>query len=249
MSPMSGATGPLYEKVKTYVINRISSGEWSTDHRLPSENDLVASLGISRMTVNRALRELTSAGYLVRIQGVGTFVAPRKPLSALIEINNISSEITARGSAHRAEVIRLEVLQSPPPSLVGAFEFRTLQPVGHSVVLHFENNVPVQIEERFVNATLVPDYAKQDFSKMTTFEYLQAAISLSEVEHVISAVPADKDAAHHLQLRLGEPCLLLHRRTWSGANVVTVNKFVYAGRRYSLGSRYQPESVKPRVGA
>ena len=242
MSLTSGMAGPLYERVKAYVLERIASGEWLTDHRLPSENELVAHLGISRMTVNRALRELTSAGYLLRIQGVGTFVAPRKPLSALIEINDISVEIRTRGSMHRAEVIRLETLTAAP-DLAAAFEFRGPQRVGHSIVLHFENNVPVQIEERYVNATLVPAYDQQDFTRMTTFDYLQAQMPLSEVEHVISAIPADPEMAQHLNLHLGEPCLLLHRRTWSGQAVATVNNFIYAGRRYSLGSRYHPAAV------
>jgi GntR family histidine utilization transcriptional repressor len=249
MNSISGNAAPLYEKVKTYVLDHIGSGEWSTDQRLPSENELVSTLGVSRMTVNRAMRELTSAGYLLRIQGVGTFVAPKKPLSTLIEVNNISSEIAARGSAHRAEVIRLETIKAPPAELIEAFEFSKPQPVGHSIVLHFENNVPVQIEERYVNAGLVPDYDRQDFSQMTTFDYLSVAIPLSEVEHVISAIPADKDMAHHLQLRIGEPCLLLHRRTWSGKIVATVNNFIYAGRRYSLGSRYAPASIKTGAGS
>ena len=72
------STGPLYEKVKEYVLANIGSGAWGLNHKLPSENELVASLGVSRMTVHRALRELTSQGHLLRVQGVGTFVAPPK---------------------------------------------------------------------------------------------------------------------------------------------------------------------------
>lgn len=69
MSELPSNAGPLYEKVKEYVLANIGNGQWQTDHRLPSENELVAMLGVSRMTVNRALRELTAAGILVRIQG------------------------------------------------------------------------------------------------------------------------------------------------------------------------------------
>ncbi len=48
--------GPLYEKVKAQVLDNIRSGRWPGNHRLPSEHELVDALGISRMTVNRALR-------------------------------------------------------------------------------------------------------------------------------------------------------------------------------------------------
>jgi GntR family histidine utilization transcriptional repressor len=231
---------PLYEKVKDYVLDNIGTGKWGREDRLPSENELVAALGVSRMTVHRALRELTSQGHLLRIQGVGTFVAPPRPQSALIEINNIANEIRQRGGRHAARVIVLEKIAAPSADLIAAFEFARRRAVAHSVVVHYENDVPVQLEERFVNTALVQDYEKQDFEETTTFDYLQQSTPLTEVEHVISAVAADAETATLLMLKPGDPCLLLNRRTWSGTAVATVNRLVYAGDRYSLGSRYTP---------
>ena len=232
------SAGPLYEKVKDFVLTNIGNGRWPKDHRLPSENELVSALGVSRMTVNRALRELTTAGHLLRIQGVGTFVAPPKPQSTLIEVANIASEIRARGGRYRAAVVTIELIEEPEADLVAAFEFFEPRPIAHSIVLHFEDDVPVQIEERFVNPALARQYHLQDFETVTTYDYLQKATPLTEVEHVISAVPADDFAAGHLGIGFGEPCLLLYRRTWTGATVATVNRLIYAGGRYSLGSRY-----------
>ena len=239
---LPGTAGPLYEKVKDYVLAHIGSGEWSRDHKLPSEHDLVATLGVSRMTVHRALRELTSQGLLLRIQGVGTFVAPPKPQSTLIEVANIANEIRQRGGRHLARVVLLETVH-PSPELIAAFELKKRIAVAHSVVVHYENEKPVQLEERFVNTELVPDYEQQDFQLITTYDYLQRSTPMTEVEHVISAVAADAETARLLMLDAGEPCLLLHRRTWSGAEVATVNKLTYVGNRYSLGSRYSPAAL------
>jgi len=233
------SASPLYEKVKDYVLGNIGSGRWDRSQRLPSENDLVTTLGVSRMTVHRALRELTSEGHLLRIQGVGTFVASPKPQSTLIEVNNIASEIAARGHRHRPEMLLLETVQ-PTPELIAAFEFRKRRRVFHSLVVHYEDDRPVQLEERFVNPALVPGYLDQDFGMTTTYDYLQQSTPLTEVEHIISAIAADADTARHLDIEIGEPCLLLHRRTWSGAAIATVNRITYAGRRSSLGSRYVP---------
>ncbi|TJV68632.1 MAG: GntR family transcriptional regulator [Mesorhizobium sp.] len=111
MIRLTETAGPLYEKVKDYVLGNIGSGNWPKDRRLPSENELVSTLGVSRMTVHRALRELTSEGHLLRIQGVGTFVAPPKPQSALIEIRNIAGEIAARlGAVQNTVSAHLKVL-------------------------------------------------------------------------------------------------------------------------------------------
>ncbi|MBH0237025.1 histidine utilization repressor [Methylobrevis albus] len=236
-SGLSEQAGPLYEKVKDYIRRNIEAGHWTTDTRLPSENDLVAQLGVSRMTVHRALRELTAAGLLRRIQGVGTFVAVPRPQSALVEINDIAAEIRARGHAHRSKVLRLETVTASTELMLG-FEMTSRRPLYHSVVVHFENDMPVQREERFVNPALVPGYAAQDFSTRTTFDYLQSQAPLTEVEHVITAVAADAAMAAELAVPPGDPCLLLHRRTWSGATVATVNRLTYVGSRYALGSRY-----------
>jgi len=240
LSELSDAASPLYEKVKDFVLDNIGSGKWALNSRLPSEHDLVSSLGVSRMTIHRALRELTSEGHLRRVQGVGTFVAPPRAQSTLIEISNIITEIKSRGSMHRAEVILLERIERPEPQLLLAFEFQKKQPVDHSLVVHFENDLPVQLEERYVNCQLVSNYLAQDFTSIATYEYLQGCTPLTEVEHLISALPATANQAQLLRIREGDSCLVLHRKTWTGQSVATVNTLTHVGSRYSLGSRYLP---------
>ena len=64
------------------------------------------------MTVNRALRELTADGVLIRQQGVGTFVAPQKVHSALFEVHNIAQEIADRGHKHETIVVELQSVKA-----------------------------------------------------------------------------------------------------------------------------------------
>ena len=94
-----------------------------------------------------------------------------------------------------------------------------------------------------VNPTLIPDYDKQDFSKTATYDYLMQKTPVTEVEHIISAIPADAGTARHLNIDVGSCCLFLHRRTWTGAVVATISKLTYVGSRYSLGSRYSPSKT------
>src|SRR6478752_6389022 len=114
-------SAPLYVGVKQMILDRIQSGEWPPKFRVPSENELVAELGVSKMTANRALRELAAEGELVRIQGVGSFVAERKGYSPLFEVRNIADEIAERGHTHEATVIVLA--QEPAsPEIADALE-------------------------------------------------------------------------------------------------------------------------------
>ena len=169
---------PLYAQVKQMIAQQIRSGAWPAHYRVPSESELVDELGFSRMTITRALRELTAEGLLVRMQGVGTFVAQPKARSALFAVNNIADEIAARNHRHHSRVVRL-VEEPAGPEQAQALELRPGQPVFHSVIVHFEDDVPIQLEDRYVNVRLAPDYLKQDFTQHTPYEYLTRVAPLS----------------------------------------------------------------------
>jgi len=178
---------PLYAGVKQIILDRIHSGEWPPKYRVPSENELVVELGVSKMTANRALRELASEGELVRIQGVGSFVAERKGVSALFEVRNIAEEIAERGHAHEAAVIVL-AQETASPEMADALGLEIGSAVFHSLVVHSENGVPVQIEDRHVHPDAAPDYLTQDFRSKTPNAYLSEVAPLTGSEHIVEAV-------------------------------------------------------------
>jgi GntR family histidine utilization transcriptional repressor len=226
-------TSPLYVGVKQVILDRIKSGEWPPKHRVPSENELVVELGVSKMTANRALRELATEGELVRIQGVGSFVAERKGYSALFEVRNIAEEIAERGHVHDASVIVLA--QEPAsPEIADALELSIGAPVFHSLIVHSENGVPVQIEDRFVNPGAAPDYLQQNFGDMTPNAYLTMAAPLSGAEHIVEATMPRAWECKLLTILNTEPCLMIRRRTWSAKQVVSAARLVYPGHRYRL---------------
>src|ERR1700689_5679220 len=99
---------PLYLKVKRHILENIDSGKWGAAARVPSENQIVKSFGVSRMTANRALKGVRDEGVLVRIAGVGSFVADRHARAHPLEIRSIAEEIRERGHTHRAQIVALE---------------------------------------------------------------------------------------------------------------------------------------------
>jgi DNA-binding LacI/PurR family transcriptional regulator len=68
---------PVHESIKDQIRDQIHSGHLPEGSRVPSENELVKQLGVSRNQTRQALRELELEGYVVRRQGSGTFVAQR----------------------------------------------------------------------------------------------------------------------------------------------------------------------------
>jgi GntR family histidine utilization transcriptional repressor len=227
----------LYRQAKAFVHSKLASGEWKPGDLIPSENRLVVELRMSRMTVNRALRELTEEGRLLRVSGVGTFVAASKPQSNLLRITNIADEILARGHRYRCQVLHLAREAASMP-VASALSVVTGASVFHLLCVHYEDDVAVQLEDRYVNPQAAPDFLQQPFGDdLQSASYLLRIIQPDEMEHIVEASHPVADELKHLQIEPGEPCLVLMRRTWSVGKVVTYVRLVHPSSRYRLGGR------------
>ena len=105
-----------------------------------------------------------------------------------------------------------------------------------SQILHFENDIPIQLELRYVNAALVPEYLLQDFTTTTPHEYLSAVAPLTEATHEIEAILAEDDLCQLLEINNNQPCLQVKRRTWSRKGVVSLAILTSPGNKYRLGN-------------
>ena len=224
---------PIYARLKQAIAHKVANGYWQAHQRVPSEAEMVKALGVSRMTVNRALRELTAEGVLTRQQGLGTFVAPQKAHSALFEVHNIADEVASRGGTYLAQQILLEQRKATMAEAV-QLGVRSDHPIFRSVLLHYENQLPIQLEERVVNAQLAPDYGAQDFTRQPPYVYLMQAAPLTEGEHLVEALLPTEQECELLQIAATEPCLQIKRRTWSGEQIVTTARLLHPGSRFQL---------------
>jgi GntR family histidine utilization transcriptional repressor len=77
-----------------------------------------------------------------------------------------------------------------------------------------------------------------DFAAVTPNQYLMEAAPLSEVEHVVEAVLPEADVRELLEIRAGEPCLRLHRRTWSRGRVASSATLTYPGTAHRFSTRF-----------
>jgi len=233
---------PLYQQVKEKILKNINSGAWKPGMKIHSEHELVTATGFSRMTVNRALRELKAEGTLVRKQGLGTFVADKKKISPLLEIQSIAHEIIARGGSHSCEIHLLQE-EKASPELAESMELQPYSSIFHSVIVHKDAGIPIQMSSRFINPRIAPNFLEQDFTRITPTEYLLKQAPISAVEHIIEALIPETWVRELLQINSAEPCLALYRKTWVEKTIATKSVFYYPGSRYSLGSTFIPGST------
>lgn len=229
---------PVYGQVKSFIKAHISSGAWKPGDPVPSEATLMQQFGVSRMTVNRALRELTAEGMVTRVQGSGTFVAELHRIASNLTLRDIQEEVLERGHHHVARVL-LSQAEKADAALAKSLGLRAGCKVFHTVLVHLENGVPIQFEDRYVNPAAAPRYLETDFTQTTPTRHLLAEAPLTEASYAIEACLPTPEQALQLNIQPGEACLAMVRRTVSGAHVASVVRLVYPGSRYSFAGKFQ----------
>lgn len=229
---------PLYLQIKHFILDNIESGRWPVGHRIATEMELTEQFNVSRMTVNKAIRDLVTEGKLQRRPRLGTFVcAPEEKVeSPLPDIRNIADEVVSRGKRYHSKVMQQQQIIADE-SVATKLGVMLGTPVFYSEILHYANDAPLQLEVRWVNARYAPNYLQQDFSHITPNQYLSENCPLSAIEHTVEAIVPDSHIKTTLSLNPSEPCLLLNRRTWSGDKLVSSAMLYHPGSKYKLTSK------------
>jgi GntR family histidine utilization transcriptional repressor len=253
-APAASAALAPYARVKLHLKQGLASGRWTAGALMPSEAALVAEFGLSRMTVNRALRELQNEGLIDRSQGRGTFAAPLNRVSSRLTIRDLQEELASGGYQHHAAV-HLAQAEPVPSILADRLGMSIGQTVFHTLIVHHRDGIPLQCEDRYVNPVCAPDYLSVDFNRTTPTAYLLQVAPLWEAQYAIEAGLASALEASLLGIEPDAPCLIVVRRTVSGqrpgsrqgrapgpggGTPITLARLVHPGNRYTLEGQFQP---------
>lgn len=238
LAPAAEALAP-YARVKQFLKQGLADGSWAPGELMPSEAELVAQFGVSRMTVNRAIRELQAEGLVERAQGVGTFAARLHRVSSTLTIRDLHEEIEERGHRHHA-VVHLQRAEKAGAALAAQLGLATGARVFHTLLVHHENGVPLQCEDRYVNPACSPQYLQADFTRTTPTQVLFETTALWRAQYAIEAATATAEEARLLGIGPCEPCLVVTRSTHTRQATITLARLVHPGTRYLLRGEFQP---------
>ena len=239
MHTMVSTHAAPYARVKQHLKDGLASGRWPPGALMPSEAELVATFGVSRMTVNRALRELQADGLVERTQGVGTFAAQLHKVSSTLTIHDLHEEITSRGHHHVAQVHQQRSVPAPA-ALAAQLGVAAGSSVFHTLIVHFENGVPLQCEDRYVNPAAAPRYLQADFTRTTPTRELFETTALWRAQYSIEAARPTAQEAKLLGVGAEAACLIMVRRTFTRTAPITIARLVHPGTRYALHGEFKP---------
>ncbi len=227
----------LHERIRSEIEAQILSGAVQPGDRIPSELELMVVYGCSRMTVNKALSALGSAGLVHRRKRAGTVVAEPPSELMVLDVPDLPTEIARRAMAYRYRPVERRV-RAPhrhdveEQRLAGGGELLDVRGV------HLADGLPFAYEERLVSIAAVPEILGADLTIEPPGSWLLRHIPWTEAENRIGAIGASTVAAQLLGIALGAACLRIERRTWRGTDHITYVKQQFIAGQYELVARF-----------
>ena len=237
-----GNSVPLYLQLKRELLKKIKGGELKPDSMIPSEVQLAKELGISRMTVNKALNELVREGYLFRRQGKGTYVAERRLEYGFFRVTSFNRDMRERGLVPGTKVLKKRVMVASQ-EVREALQLPPRERVIYVMRLRLANGEPLMLEHRYLNLSLCRPLLEEPLDKESIHDLLirKYNLPLTRVKQYLEAVALRPAEARLLRVKPYSPALLIHRVTFTEEQPVTMVKYLYRGDKYRFYADFKPE--------
>ena len=203
---------PLYSRIQEYIAELIISGKLAPDTKIQSEREFSEDLGVSRMTVRRAITELVNEGLLERKHGSGTYVAKPKVTYESRELVNYVQALQARNIAAASQLLEFDEIVASR-RLAEILRIEIGDPIYRVSILRFANRVPVILERVFIPCTLCPKLEEWDLEKSPIYDLLTDVYHINplRISQTVEAVVADEPVTQQLRVSEGFPLLMLSR--------------------------------------
>lgn len=212
--PYRDTAAPLYEQVYTTLRDAIYRGDLGEGATMPSETQLIRMMGVSRITVRRAIDELVARGLVVRAQGRNTRVRKNigvEPITANVE--ELLENNLAMGFRTRANVVEFDTVPAPP-DVATALEVERGAQVQMSVrVRSFEAQQPFSHLTTYLPPEVGKHITRQDLNEQPILVLLERiGVHVTHAEQTISAEAAVPGVAALLHVQVGSALLKIERR-------------------------------------
>jgi GntR family transcriptional regulator len=237
---------PYYHQVKEAVRALITGGKLKPGEMLASEFNLSEQLGISRLVVHRAYRELVTEGLLIRKRAKGTFVAPliKRGFKVTGPLFSVTEELSADDLEPSNAILVQEVVPASD-EIRNGLKLREGASVIHLRNLRLAKQLPLAIEDMYFSLDRFPALADSDLNDRSVYVVLEELYDAhpQEALDLISADLATSQEARLLGINKGAPVMRVKRASTDRLGLpVEYTRIVFHADRYQLVARMQKTS-------
>jgi len=238
---------PAYLQIEEELAERIEAGDLPPETRLPTERDLAATFGVSRMTIRAALARLEQRGLILRRQGSGTYIAQPRLRQDATHLRGFFEESIGQGVFPVSRVIeRAEVHATP--HLARELGLRAGETVYMVVRVRSASGVPVVLERSYFPARIVPGLLERDLERSSIYRLMERHHRARPVRarQTLEPVTAGPVEAHLLDVASGSPLMLVERTAWDArGRAVEHARDLYRGDRSRFVTELTLERAEP----
>ncbi len=230
---------PIYYQIQQHLLDRIHRGELKPGDPVPPEQELSASLGVSRMTVRQALKSLCSLGVAYSRRGRGTFISGMKLEKNCRQVRSFTEEMQALGLRPRSKVLSFRV-RPAAREVSEALRLRPKEPVIRLERIRLAGASPMGVESSYLPQRLCPDLLSQFDPRGSLYQALwqHYGIQMLFADETVEAGLASAQDSQRLRVPVGAPVFLFTRLSYvHGGQPVEYVKSVYRGDRYKIVNR------------
>jgi len=234
---------PFYHQIKEAMKALITSGELKPGDMLPTEFSLSEQLGISRLVVHRAYRELVTEGLLIRKRARGTFVAPLIKRSYMVTgpLFSMTENLSADALEPSNKILVQEVIPSSE-EIRNELKLPEGAQVIHLRNLRLAKQLPFAFEDMYFSCNRFPALANLDLNNCSVYVTLEKLYDAhpQEALDLITAGSATAQEAGLLGINKGAPVMRLKRISTDRLGLlVEYSKVVFHADRYQFVARMQ----------
>lgn len=222
------STVPLYIQIKEAIRAKIIDGTYIGHQQLPSENDMIAAFGVSRITVRQAINDLQKEGLLFKVHGKGTFVALPNVSQELTHLQGFGEAMHRLGHETFSDVFGLKTVKAT--GIVAAkLRIADGDPVTEIRRVRYLNREPVSIDHSWVRHDVGSRLTEQNLRDKDLFSLLENELRqrLHSADIEIDATSAGNDVATRLKIAPGSPVLRIERLTYAQQETPLVFEYLY----------------------
>ncbi|MFP7297279.1 GntR family transcriptional regulator [Neobacillus niacini] len=202
---------PIYHQLEEYIKQQIENGVLAEESVIPSEREYAERFQISRMTVRQAINNLVSEGYLKRQKGRGTFVNMKKVEQELQGMTSFTEDMLSRGMNPSSSLLSFQIIPADKKT-ASSLNIGENDSVYKITRIRLADGAPMALETAFIPVEIVPGLTEEN-SNLSLYQYIEEnlALTISEATQEIEASIADHVDAQALEIKLGDPILLIER--------------------------------------
>ncbi len=233
---------PKYLTIANIIIEKIQKNELTPGSRIPSENEIIRTYGVSNTTARKVLQELENGGWVLKIQGTGTIVRDFVVGRTASKILSFTKNMTDRGLEPSTKLIDSEIVKSDVPITVNGKIFLIKKPVFKVRRLRLANNVPMMHETRYISMLFCPHMEEENLESSLYSIYKEKyKLSITRIEQDLSAIFLEEFSRSIFNMEETLPGMRVDGVTFCGNDdILEGERSIYRADKYKFSVQATP---------